>query len=242
MIDISNLSVHFDDKVVLSDISCIIEKDIVTTIIGKSGTGKSVLMKTVLGLIEPTRGDVTIDKISLKKAKKKMKIEIKKKTAMLFQSSALFDSMTILQNVGFPLYEHTNINFSDLVEKVIKMLQLVDLTSDILDLYPSDLSGGMKKRVALARAIIQEPEYIIYDEPTTGLDPLTAEEIIRLIDTLNKELKMTSIVITHDPECIKSITQKLIMLDQGKLIFNDDFSKFSTCTHPIVKSFAKYII
>ena len=139
------------------------------------------------------------------------------------------------------LFRSTKLPFYKIKEKVIEVLRLVNLTDDILDLYPSDLSGGMRKRVALARAIIQEPEYLIYDEPTTGLDPVTAEEIIKLINKLNKDLDMTSVVITHDPECIKVITQKLIMLDSGKIIFNDDFSKFAECEHKSARSFYEHI-
>ena len=241
MIEIKDLSVSFDEKVVINDISCVIKKNILTTIIGKSGTGKSVLMKTVLGLIRPVSGEISIDSFSLKETKRNLVIERKKKMAMLFQSSALFDSMTVLQNVAFPLYEHTKLPFSQIKDKVIEVLKLVNLSESILDNYPADLSGGMRKRDALARAIIQEPEYLIYDEPTTGLDPITAGEIIKLINGLHERLSMTSIVITHDPECIKEITQRLIMLDDGKIIYDDDFSKFRDCEHLSAKSFAEHI-
>ena len=241
MIEIKDIWVSFDEKMVIENITCNIEKNILTTIIGRSGTGKSVLMKVVLGLIKPEFGDISIDSISIKNTNRSLINERKKKMAMLFQSSALFDSMTILQNVAFPIYEHKQLQFLQIKEKVIEVLSLVNLEASILDLFPSDLSGGMRKRVALARAIIQEPEYLIYDEPTTGLDPITADEIIKLICKLHKKLSMTSIVITHDPECIKTITQKLIMLDNGKIVYNDHFANFKKCEHPIAKSFADHI-
>ena len=241
MIEIQNLTVSFEENIVLDDISCKINKNFLTTIIGKSGTGKSVLMKTVLGLIKPITGTIFIDTISVNEKNKNLLKERKRKMAMLFQSSALFDSMTVFQNVAFPLYEHKKLPFYEIKDKVIEVLNLVNLSEDILDLYPSDLSGGMRKRVALARAIIEEPEYLIYDEPTTGLDPVTAEEIIKLINRLHKKLAMTSIVITHDPECIKAITQRLIMLDSGKIIFDDEFSKFVECEHRSAKSFYEHI-
>jgi phospholipid/cholesterol/gamma-HCH transport system ATP-binding protein len=196
-------------------------------------------MKTVMGLIKPNQGHISVNSIPIDC--KKNRNEIKKKLAMLFQSSALFDSMTILQNVGFPLFEHTNLTFLEIQQKVEKVLNLVNLSNDIMNCYPSDLSGGMKKRAALARAIINEPEYIIYDEPTTGLDPLTADEIINLINNLHKELSMTSIVITHDPECIKSVTENLIMLDRTKIVYDDIFQNFKNCQDQTAKSFIKYI-
>ncbi|MCL1826678.1 MAG: ATP-binding cassette domain-containing protein [Candidatus Cloacimonetes bacterium] len=241
MIEIKGISVSFDDKVVLDRVSCRIEKGKISTIIGKSGTGKSVLMKTSIGLLQPSEGDILIDGVSMITATKKEKFLLKKKMAMLFQSSALFDSMTILQNVGFPLWEHTDLPFEVIKDKVVSVLGLVNLSENILDLYPSDLSGGMRKRVALARAIISEPKYMIYDEPTTGLDPLTADEIIKLINALHRDLSMTSIVITHDPECIKMVTQNLIMLEQGNIIYDDVLQNFSACSHQTAKDFARHI-
>jgi phospholipid/cholesterol/gamma-HCH transport system ATP-binding protein len=241
MIEVSNLTVQFDDNKVLDDISCKIEKSKITSIIGKSGTGKSVLMKTVLGLIKHSEGDIYIDGISVNNADKSEIKSIQAKMSMLFQNSALFDSMTIFQNVGFPLFEHTKLSYNEIKDKVEEVIELVNLSSNIFDLYPSDLSGGMRKRVALARAIIQEPEYLIYDEPTTGLDPVTAEDIINLIESLYKKLSMTSIVITHDPECIKQLTNTLIMLDKGKIVFDDDFSRFRGAEHPTARQFVGHI-
>ena len=207
MIEIKNLTVRFDDKIVLNNISLIIEKGIITCIIGRSGVGKSVLMKSVLGLIPYEAGEIFIDNQTINDSRR----GIKSRMAMVFQNSALFDSFNVFQNIAFPLLEHKNLPFNYVKEKVDQMLSLVKL-SDIHDLFPADLSGGMKKRVALARAIIQEPEYLIYDEPTTGLDPETADEIISLIESIHQKIQMTSIIITHDKECINRLGEKIITL------------------------------
>ena len=238
MIEIRNLTVRFDDSLILDDLSCNIEKNKITSIIGKSGVGKSVLMKSVLGLIKGVEGEVIIDGVLYDKLGKERN---ELKMAMLFQNSALFDSMTVFQNTAFPLYEHTKKSYSEIREKVVEMLSLVNLSENILESYPAELSGGMRKRVALARAIIQEPDYLIYDEPTTGLDPVTADEIINLISSIHDKLSMTSILITHDPECIKQLTQNLIMIDSGKIIYDDSFSKFKDFEHPVAKSFIYHI-
>jgi len=202
MIEINNLTVQFDDTIVLKNVSTRIESEKMTCIIGRSGAGKSVLMKTVLGLINYTEGEILIDGFSIKNSDKK----IKSKMAMVFQNSALFDSFNVFQNIAFPLQEHKKMSYLEIKNKVDEMIDLVKLPY-IHELYPSDLSGGMRKRVALARAIVQEPKYLIYDEPTTGLDPITGGEIINLIETIHKKIGMTSIIITHDKDCINQLAE-----------------------------------
>jgi len=236
MIQVRDLTVRFENKVVLDNVSCDIPTEMITSIIGKSGMGKSVLMKAVMSLLPYQSGDITIDHLSTKTDLK----TIRKKMAMLFQNSALFDSMNIFQNIGFPLFEHTKMPYDEIRSEVRRMIDLVKLP-DIMKLYPAELSGGMRKRVALARAIIQKPEYLIYDEPTTGLDPITAEEIIHLIGSIHRELSMTSIIITHDPECIKTLTENLIIVDEQKIIYSDSFEHFMTFTHPTGVKFREHI-
>ncbi|MCL2063918.1 MAG: ATP-binding cassette domain-containing protein [Candidatus Cloacimonetes bacterium] len=236
MIEIQNLTVRFENKLILEEVSCNIIKGKITSIIGKSGIGKSVLMKSVLGLIKNIEGEIYVDNISIMTRDKRENKKVKAKMAMLFQNSALFDSFDVYQNIAFPLSEHTKMSYSEIKEKVKEMIRLVNLP-DILELYPSDLSGGMRKRVALARAIIQEPEYLIYDEPTTGLDPITAKEIINLIESIHKKLEMTSIVITHDKDCIEQLTEQIIMIDNKKIIFSDEFKKFKEFEHPTAREF-----
>ena len=205
MIEIKNLTVKFDNKVILDNFSATIEKGKITCIIGRSGAGKSVLMKSVLGLIKNIEGDIFIDNISIFNADK----TLKSKMAMVFQNSALFDSYDVFQNIAFPLIEHKKMPLFDIKQKVKEMISLVKLP-DVEKLYPSELSGGMRKRVALARAIIQEPDYLIYDEPTTGLDPITGDEIINLIENIHTKLKTTSIIISHDKDCIDRLAQNII--------------------------------
>jgi phospholipid/cholesterol/gamma-HCH transport system ATP-binding protein len=236
MISVKNLSVSFDTKLVLDDVSCEIETQKITSIIGKSGIGKSVLMKAVLNLIPYQNGDIYVDGISTETELPK----VRKKMAMLFQNSALFDSLNIFQNISFPLFEHTKMTYTEIYEKVVETIKMVSLP-DILDAYPSELSGGMRKRAALARAIIQEPEYLIYDEPTTGLDPITGDGIIHMIGSIHRKLGMTSIVITHDPECIKTLSDNLIMIDDQKIIWCDTFEKFKSFDHPTANSFRDHI-
>jgi len=237
MIEIKNITVTFDDKLVLEDISCDIEKQKITSIIGRSGEGKSVLMKTVLGLIKPRFGDIIIDDISIFTQNKQELKTVKSKTAMLFQNSALFDSMDVFQNIGFPLFEHTKLPLEEIQERVLELLSLVDLSKETMNKYPSELSGGMRKRVALARAMIQEPEYLIYDEPTTGLDPITAKEITNLIGKIHDKLGMTSIIITHESDVIKKLSENLIMIDSKQIIFKGDLAGFNNFAHPIAEAF-----
>ena len=236
MITVENLTVKFEDKLVLDNVSCQIEKGKITSIIGKSGMGKSVLMKAVLGLINFNSGEIYVDNLSTKTEIDK----VRKKTAILFQNSALFDSLTVFQNISFPLFEHTKLSYDRIREKVETIIALVNLP-DILEEFPAQLSGGMRKRVALARAIIQEPEYLIYDEPTTGLDPVTGDDIIHLIAKIHQALGRTSIVITHDSECIKTLTENLIMIDNKDIIFCDNFQKFMEFEHPTAMSFKSHI-
>jgi len=236
MITVRDLTVRFDEKLVLDRVSCDIHTGKITSIIGKSGMGKSVLMKTVLSLLKYQTGEITVDGLSTKTDLHK----VRKKMAMLFQNSALFDSMNIFQNISFPLFEHTKLPYDEILRQVQTMIELVKLP-DILRAYPSELSGGMRKRAALARAIIQKPEYLIYDEPTTGLDPITAEEIINLIGSIHKELGMTSIIITHDPECIKTLTENLIIIDDKDVIFCDSFEGFMSFGHPTGVKFREHI-
>ena len=274
MIEIKNLTVRFEDNLILDDVSCTIEKGKITSIIGKSGIGKSVLMKSVLGLIKTIEGEIYIDNISIKTRDKKELKGVKSKMAMLFQNSALFDSFDVFQNIAFPLIEHnlniipppspptpqaiwggqsensppsspkhtslggrkSKMSFEEIREKVREMIALVNLP-DIMEMYPADLSGGMRKRVALARAIIQEPEYLIYDEPTTGLDPITAKDIINLIEAIHHKLKMTSIIITHDKDCIKQLSEMMILIDNKKILFKNDIESFKTFENSIAKQF-----
>ncbi|MEA1973693.1 MAG: ATP-binding cassette domain-containing protein [Candidatus Cloacimonadota bacterium] len=229
MINISNLSVELEDSQILKNINFDISDSGFLTIVGKSGSGKSVLIKTIIGLIKSFAGKITIDgKIN--------HLHKDKNISMLFQSSALLDSMNVFYNVALPLQEHTHLTNDQIKEKVISTLKFVGL-HNIENKVPSQLSGGMKKRVALARAIIQEPKYIFFDEPTTGLDPIIAAEIINLIKSLQNKLGFSAIIITHDIRFLQKLSGQIIMLKDKRIIFNGNIDDFLSSQNHNIKFF-----
>src|SRR3990170_3840076 len=197
MIKIVGLKKSFGPKQVLDGVDLEIEKGKITVIIGRSGEGKSVLIKHIIGLLKPDEGQIFLDGLELTALKEKEFNEVRKRFGMLFQSSALFDSMTVAENVGFPLREHTDLAYADMLKSVKEKLNRVGLV-DVEEMMPADLSGGMKKRVGLARAIIMDPEIVLFDEPTTGLDPIMADSISELVLSTQKALNTTYVLITHD--------------------------------------------
>ncbi|MEA2095100.1 MAG: ATP-binding cassette domain-containing protein [Candidatus Cloacimonadota bacterium] len=238
MIEIKNLSISFGEQEILKNIDLTILENQITIIVGQSGTGKSVLMKCIEGLIEPVKGSIIIDKENLFELNKQQLNENRKKMAMLFQGSALLDSMNVYQNIALPLIEHTDLSEDAILNEVKEKLELVGL-KDVLTKMPSELSGGMKKRVALARAIILKPKYIIYDEPTTGLDPIIAEEISNLILKLQSQYDIASIIITHDMDCIRKIKGHITMIHDKKIVFDGTFDDFINDERKIIKEFVK---
>ena len=208
MIEIINLSKSFNKAKVLDNLNLIINDGEVITIIGRSGCGKSVLLKHMIGLMKPDLGQVIIGGEDLTRLEEYEMDKIRLSFGMLFQGAALFDSMTVGENVGFTLREHTDMPEKDVRKKVADSLELVGLKG-IEKLMPSELSGGMKKRVGLARAICNSPKIILYDEPTTGLDPIMADAINDLIIDLNKKLNVTPIVVTHDTASAYKISDRI---------------------------------
>ncbi|MCK4584941.1 ATP-binding cassette domain-containing protein, partial [candidate division WOR-3 bacterium] len=197
MIRIKGLWKSFGDNKVLKGVNLDIETGETIVVIGQSGCGKSVLMKTIVGLLIPDDGEIEIENVSLKNISRKKLLEIRKKIGMVFQSSALFDSFSVWENVGLGLIEHSKMSQDEIMRIAREKLKLVGL-SDVEDMYPAELSGGMKKRVGIARAIAMNPQFVLYDEPTTGLDPIIADRINNLIIELQKELNITTIAVTHD--------------------------------------------
>ena len=197
MIEVIDLLKSFNGKKVLDGVNLSIEKGKITVIIGRSGEGKSVLLKHIIGLLKPDSGQILVGEEDITKMNEKELDIIRRKFGMLFQGAALFDSMTVGENVGFPLMEHTSMYFDEIKGVVHDKLQKVGL-SGIEQMMPADLSGGMKKRVGLARAIVMDPEIILFDEPTTGLDPIMSDSIATLIQKTQKDLNTTYVVITHD--------------------------------------------
>ena len=224
MIEIKNISKSFKDKQVLFNISGKFEKGRTNLIIGASGTGKSVLLKCLVGLLEPDVGSVLFDGRDFSSANKKLKTEIRREIGMLFQGSALFDSKNVEENVKFPLDILTDTPEKEKLEKVNHCLELVGLNK-VNQKMPSELSGGMKKRVGIARAIVNDSKYLFCDEPNSGLDPLTAIKIDDLILELTQKLNTTTIVVTHDMNSVVEIGEYIMFLHEGKKLWEGNNKK-----------------
>ena len=219
IIEILNLSKNFDNKNILKKINLKITKGESLVIIGKSGSGKSLLMKCVLGILKPSQGEILIKNKNFFSIKRDEQDLILKSIGVTFQGNALFDSMRIWENISFKLSQNNFFKFSQLKEKVEFSLNQVGLSNSIMYQFPSQLSGGMQKRVAIARAIIDEPEILFFDEPTSGLDPVTGNKINSLIIDNVKRLGSTSITITHDLSSLNKIANKVAMINEGKIIW-----------------------
>ncbi|MBI4727329.1 ABC transporter ATP-binding protein [candidate division TA06 bacterium] len=218
MIEIRDLHKFYGHKKVLDGVELDIKTGETMVIMGRSGCGKSVLLRHLIGLARPDRGSIAIDGTEISRIKKAELYSLRRRFGMLFQGSALFDSMTVAQNVGLGLKEHSSLTDGQIAGTVVQKLALVDM-SGTENLMPSELSGGMKKRVGLARALAMDPAYILYDEPTTGLDPITADRINDLMMTLSQKLSLTSIAVTHDLVSANKIADRIAMLHQGQIIF-----------------------
>ena len=236
MIEIIDLHKSFGDFQVLRGVNLSVEHGESMTVIGGSGSGKSVLLKHIIGLLFPDKGRVLVDGQILNNLEAHDLNELRKKFGMLFQGAALFDSLTVWENVGFGLKQHTNLSDRQIREITTQKLALVGL-KDVEDKMPSELSGGMKKRVGLARAIAMDPAIILYDEPTTGLDPITADAINDLIVDLRKKLGVTSVAITHDMQSAYKISDRIAMLYKGEIQEIGTPEQIKGTTNPIVRQF-----
>jgi len=236
MITIKNLHKEFEGTKVLKGLNLEIREGETLVIIGRSGCGKSVLLKHIIGILNPDQGEVFVDSQHIEKLKGKDLVALRMKFGMLFQGAALFDSLDVYENVGFALHEHTDKTEEEIRERVVQSLESVDL-GDIMDKKPAELSGGMKKRVGLARAICNDPQIILYDEPTTGLDPIMADMINELIIRLKEQLKVTSIVVTHDMTSAYKVGTRIAMLYDGKIIAQGTPDEIRNTQDPIVRQF-----
>ena len=214
MIEVKNLDKKFDEDVILSDINATFEKGLVNMIIGKSGSGKTVLLKCIVGLVLPSSGKIMYGNRNLLSMKTSEVRRLRRDIGMLFQGSALFDSRTVLENVMFPLDMFSRINLKERKKRAEFCLERVGLANSA-NLYPSEISGGMMKRAAIARAIALNPKYLFCDEPNSGLDPKTAQLIDELIKDITDEFKMTTIVVSHDMNSVINIGDKIIFLNEG---------------------------
>ncbi len=231
-----NLHKSFGSKEVLRGLTLEIGEGETVVVLGGSGSGKSVLIRHTIGLHAPDRGEVWVDGREITGLDEDDLVDTRKKVAMLFQAGALFDSMTVAENVSYALNEHTDWSEQKILDRVHEVLGLVEL-QDVDDLMPSDLSGGMRKRVALARAIALAPRAILYDEPTTGLDPITANTINDLILSLQNRLGVTSIVVTHDIHSAFKVGNRIAFLHEGKIRFDGSVEDAKKSQEPLLRNF-----
>jgi phospholipid/cholesterol/gamma-HCH transport system ATP-binding protein len=236
LIELKNVSKAFGRLVVLDGLSLAIPRGQSLVVIGASGTGKSVLLKHVVGLLKPDDGEVYFDARRVDLMPERQLMELRQRFGFLFQMGALFDSLTVGENIAFPLQEHTRKPAAEIRDVVAHRLGMVGLPG-IERKMPAELSGGQRKRVALARAIALEPEVILYDEPTTGLDPVRSDVINQLIVKLNNELHATSITVTHDMASAFKIANRIVMLHHGKIVFDGTPAEIQSSADPTVRQF-----
>ncbi|MGQ7870377.1 ABC transporter ATP-binding protein [Sunxiuqinia sp. sy24] len=239
VIEIMNLQKSFDMEPVLVDVSINLYNGENLVILGKSGSGKSVLIKCIVRLLNPDGGTIHVFGEEVGQLGNAGLSELRKKIGFLFQSGALYDSMTVRQNLEFPLRRiKKDLTENQISEKVIEALENVGL-ADALNKMPSQLSGGMRKRISLARTVVVDPMIMLYDEPTTGLDPVTSDEISELINDVQQKYKTSSIIITHDIECARATADRIIMLKDGEVYTEGTIEDFEKSTDPLIKSFFK---
>lgn len=239
VIVINNLKKSFGSQQVLKDLSLNLYTGENLVVLGKSGSGKSVLIKCIVRLLNPDDGKIIVLGSDVSTLNRDSLGELRQKIGFLFQSGALYDSMTVKENLEFPLRRiRKNLTEKEISEKVIEVLENVGL-ADALNKMPSQLSGGMRKRISLARTIAVDPLIMLYDEPTTGLDPVTSDEISELINDVQKKYKTSSIIITHDIECARNTANRIIMLKDGEVYQDGKLEEFEKSADPLIKSFFK---
>lgn len=237
VISLKNVSKSFGDNHVLNKFTFDLQKGESVVVLGKSGSGKSVLIKCIIGLMKPDEGEISVLGKNIPDLSPDALDKLRVKIGFLFQSNALYDSMTVRENLEFPLRRHRlNIQNEEVDELVMEALTNVGLAHTV-DMMPSELSGGMRKRIALARTLILKPEIILYDEPTTGLDPITSKEIINLMMALQKKYNSSSMIISHDMKCVQNASDRIIMLIDGKCHLTGTYAELIKSEDPKVKQF-----
>ena len=236
MICIQNISKSFSDRLILDNISFTINKGEKIAIIGESGIGKSVLLKCIIGLLAPDDGNILIDNQDINLITFKKLQKVRSKFGMVFQFGALFDSMTVSENIGLALQKLTNCDTLEINDRISRSLREVNMEGTEQKI-PSELSGGMKKRVGIARAIALNPEYMLYDEPTTGLDPIMTDSINRLINNFHGKGATTSVVVTHEMRTVRDVSDRVLMLYNGKIQFDGSTVDFLSSSDPRVMAF-----
>jgi phospholipid/cholesterol/gamma-HCH transport system ATP-binding protein len=240
MIEVRHLKKSFGSHSILDGVSFQVETGESMVIIGRSGGGKSVLLKHLIGLLTPDAGQVLIDGEDISGLNERQLLRVRRKFGMLFQGAALFDSLTVAENVAFALRREHKLPAAEIRRKVADVLDMVEL-SGTEEKKPSELSGGMRKRVGLARAIIYQPQIVLYDEPTTGLDPVVSDSIDQLILRVRDRLKVTTVVVTHDMRSARRVGQRILMLHEGKIYFAGTPEEVFNSTDPVVHRFVNGI-
>lgn len=241
MIEFKRLVKKFGTRTVLHGLDLSIHEGEIVFILGTSGTGKSVLLKNLVGLMKPDEGEIWIDGQEVSQFSEDQFLPIRKKCGMVFQHPALFDSLSIFENVAFGLRRHFQLSEPEIKERVTESLRLVHIQG-IDEKMPAQLSYGMQKRVSLARTIALKPRILLFDEPTTGLDPITTAAVNHLILDLSRELKTTSIVVSHDMNCALSIADRIVVLDQGSILEVGTPTQLKTSSHPLVREFLSEVL
>ena len=236
MIEVKNLYKSFDEKGVLSDINFSLQRGQAVAIVGKSGAGKSALLKCLIGLLKPDEGTIYVDNKLINSMSFSQLQEIRASIGMVFQFGALFDSLTVRDNISLALRKLTKLSEDEIQERVINSLESVDM-ANTEDLMPAELSGGMKKRVGIARAIAIKPAYLFYDEPTTGLDPIMTDSINRLICKFQSTEKVTSVIITHEMRTVYDVADRVLLLHDGKIRFDGNPDDIKNVDDPVVQQF-----
>ncbi|HUL45112.1 MAG TPA: ABC transporter ATP-binding protein [Bacteroidota bacterium] len=240
MIRLEHVNVEFEGRKILDDVSFLVKNGETKVILGPSGAGKSSLLKIILGLWRPDSGRVWIDETEITQLSEREQMPVRRRMSMIFQGNALFDSLTVAENVAFFLEEHSGMGPGQIQDRVQECLDFVNLP-DTQDLLPEEISGGMKKRVAIARAIAFHPEIILYDEPTTGLDPINAKTVTELIMKLKQERRATSVVVTHILRDAFAVGDSLALMDEGKMVFDGMPDALVACPDPFVQNFLSEI-
>ncbi|HEU4997040.1 MAG TPA: ABC transporter ATP-binding protein [Gemmatimonadaceae bacterium] len=237
VIELDSVSLAFDQPI-LEDISFSAKEGETVVVVGESGTGKSTMLKLILRLLIPESGRVLIDGDDITHLSFEDALKVRQKMGMVFQGAALFDSLTVRENVAYPLREHTELEDDEVEDRVREKLQFVDLDPDeVLDKLPSELSGGMRKRVGIARGMANDPEIMLYDEPTSGLDPLTTGTITRLILKLQRELRVTSIVVSHDIRSVFRMATRVALLHDHRIVFFGTPEEMAATENPYIRDF-----
>jgi phospholipid/cholesterol/gamma-HCH transport system ATP-binding protein len=238
IIELREVDLAFDDRPILQDISIVARRGETLVIVGESGTGKSTILKLILRLLVPDSGRVCIAGRDITSLSFEEALAVRQKMGMVFQGAALFDSMTVFENVAYPLREHTDLSDDEIEQRVRQKLQFVDLDPDtVMTLLPSELSGGMRKRVGIARGMANDPDIMLYDEPTSGLDPLTTGTITRLIMKLQRELGVTSIVVSHDIRSVFRMATRVALLSECRIRFFGTPEEMTAAEDPYIRDF-----